>query len=232
VSALLPVVGIAAEGSNEGFALSPLMAFVGPALGNSSAEVRGAAVALTVQVALVAGPSVQRMLPADLNPKIKEQIEQGMLGAAGVAPPSTAAAAAAAKAPLAAAGTRATPAATPAPPSRPQQAPPAGGRPAASPPSTQQQAAAQPKPAQQQQAAAGVRTPAAAVEVGDEAAVYTAELRSREARLGPNHPDVAEAVSNLAILHNQVTARWVCACCRCSLCDRCCEVPLLLLHIE
>lgn len=32
-----------------------------------------------LQVFDLVGPSVQRYLPADLNPKVKEQIEQGML---------------------------------------------------------------------------------------------------------------------------------------------------------
>ena len=34
-------------------------------------------------------------------------------------------------------------------------------------------------------------------------AAYKAELAAREEALGPAHPDVAEALSNLAILHNQ-----------------------------
>lgn len=38
----------------------------------------------------------------------------------------------------------------------------------------------------------------------DDPALYEAELRSREARLGPAHPDVADALSNLAIIYNQV----------------------------
>lgn len=38
----------------------------------------------------------------------------------------------------------------------------------------------------------------------DDPALFEAELRAREARLGPSHPDVAEALSNLAIIYNQV----------------------------
>lgn len=50
-------------------------------------------------------------------------------------------------------------------------------------------------------------TPAVAgLAAEDEASVYEGEVRAREARLGPSHPDVAEAVSNLAILYNQVGA--------------------------
>ena len=45
----------------------------------------------------------------------------------------------------------------------------------------------------------------------DDPAPFEAELRAREARLGPSHPDVAEALSNLAIIHNQVclSMAWV-----------------------
>jgi centrosomal protein CEP104 len=209
VSALLPVVGIAPEGSSEGFALAPLMAFVGQALSNSSAEVRAAAIALTVRVAQLAGPAVQRLLPADLNPKVKEQIEQGMLSSASSpAPPKPAA-----------------PAPAKTPPSK-QQAAASGGKPAAQ---RQQQAAAPSPPVQQQQQ----QQPSPA-ETDDEAARYEAEVRAREARLGPSHPDVAEAVCNLAILYNQVSAAeggnagcW-CMYCKRSWLSCLCHTPPLL----
>jgi centrosomal protein CEP104 len=37
----------------------------------------------------------------------------------------------------------------------------------------------------------------------DDPAAYEHELAQREAELGPDHPDVAETLSNLAILYNQ-----------------------------
>lgn len=40
----------------------------------------------------------------------------------------------------------------------------------------------------------------------DDAALFAAELAAREARLGPAHPEVADALSNLAIVHNQARA--------------------------
>lgn len=49
LSALLPAVGMAGRGG-EGFELEGVMEFVGAAFSNSSAEVRGAAVQLTLQV--------------------------------------------------------------------------------------------------------------------------------------------------------------------------------------
>ncbi|PRW58028.1 centrosomal of 104 kDa [Chlorella sorokiniana] len=187
VAALLPVVGMAGRGG-EGFQLESLMDFANPALSHSSADVRGAAVALVVQVAQVAGPSVQRLLPADLNSKVREQIEQGMLnpaamgGAAAAKPPSL---------PRTGSG----------PAARAQQ-PPAAAPPAAAAPQQAQQVQQQ---AQQAPAAAAAAQPAP-LPVPDEnadPALYEAEVKAREARLGPSHPDVAEAICNLAILHNQ-----------------------------
>jgi centrosomal protein CEP104 len=39
--------------------------------------------------------------------------------------------------------------------------------------------------------------------IDEEEAYYSAELAQREAALGPAHPGLADALSNLAILHNQ-----------------------------
>lgn len=50
LSALLPVVGMSGKSGGDGFALDAVMDFVGAAFSNSSAEVRGAAVQLTLQV--------------------------------------------------------------------------------------------------------------------------------------------------------------------------------------
>lgn len=163
------------------------MDFANPALANSSAEVRSAAVALVLQLAQAAGPSVQRMLPADLNAKVREQILQGLLN--GPAAAAVPAALAAAKASAAARSTAAAAAGAAA----------GTGRQATAAAAVQQQAAAPPPPslAQQQQ-------PLAPPGPDADPAPYEAEVRAREARLGPSHPDVAEAVCNMAILHNQV----------------------------
>lgn len=37
----------------------------------------------------------------------------------------------------------------------------------------------------------------------DDPQAYEAELAAREKALGPNHPDVAESLTNIAILYNQ-----------------------------
>ncbi|GAB4823407.1 hypothetical protein N2152v2_010453 [Parachlorella kessleri] len=202
LSALLPVIGMAGKTGNEGFQLEAVMEFVGAAFGNSSAEVRGAAVQLTLQVFDIVGPSVQRYLPADLNPKVKEQIEQGMI--------NRASGRGGAVGPLAAQRPSLTTAAAaqPARPQPPKSAAPGkkaggtagspGARPAAvgsmSPPAAQPSSAAYPP---------SPGSPGMSPSGDDDPAPFEAELRAREARLGPSHPDVAEALSNLAIIHNQ-----------------------------
>lgn len=178
------------------------MDFANPALGNSSAQVRGAAVALVLQLAQAAGPSVQRMLPADLNAKVREQIQQGLLdGPAATAAPAATSAGAKAAAPArspapAAAGAGRQPAAAKAT----QQAASSGA--AATTAAPRQQAgaaAAQPSPQQQPQQPLAPPGPDA------DPAPYEAEVRAREAQLGASHPEVAEAICNLAILHSQVS---------------------------
>jgi centrosomal protein CEP104 len=190
--------------SGEGFQVEAVMAFVNPGLSNSSAEVRGAAIALTLQVAQLAGPSVQRLLPADLNSKVKEQIEAGLLN------PTAALAAG----PLAALRVSPGPARAAAAGARQQQQPPAAAgsrqQPSPSPPAATTMQQQQQPPQQQQHYPAAPPPPGAA---DDDPAVYEAEVRAREARLGSSHPDVAEAICNLAIVHNQVrcgrVACWV-----------------------
>ncbi len=44
---------------------------------------------------------------------------------------------------------------------------------------------------------------AAAAALNEDPAPFEAELAAREAALGPEHVDVAESLSNLAILYNQ-----------------------------
>lgn len=53
LSTLLPVIGMAGKGGGDGFQLDAVMEFVGAAFGNSNADVRAAAVLLTLQVSLV-----------------------------------------------------------------------------------------------------------------------------------------------------------------------------------
>ena len=145
-----------------------------------------------LQVGQVAGPSVQRLLPSDLNSKVREQIEQGLLNPAAVT------GAAAAKLPS-------LPRTGSGPAARMQ--PPPAAAPAAAAASPQQVQQVQ---QQAQQALGATAGQPASLPVPDEnadPALYEAEVKAREARLGPSHPDVAEAICNLAILHNQVCWR-------------------------
>lgn len=50
--------------------------------------------------------------------------------------------------------------------------------------------------------AASYPTPATAA-LDDDASLFAAELAAREARYGPDHAEVADALSNLAIVYNQ-----------------------------
>lgn len=155
---------------------------------------------LLPQVALVAfdlqGPAVRKMLPRDINPKIKEQLDAAFgdagLPAAPAAPP---AAAAAAPTPQTAKGKA------------------AGGGGAGSTPKARQGAAtpvvahAKTGKAQQQSsrpsAAAAVPPPPAQSFAPDDPTPFLQELRAKEQQYGRSHPAVAEACSNLAILYNQ-----------------------------
>lgn len=184
VATVLPSVGIAAgDSSGEGFQLESVMTFAAPCFSHKEAVVRSSAVALTAALARVAGPGVQRLLPGDLNPKLREQIQAEILAAAsGNAEGSTVAAAA----PLARAVK----------------------------PALATAKALAPKPAAAAAAPAAAAVPDPPGLLGspgsllpgedDDPAPYQAELAAREVRLGPRHPDVAEALSNLAIIHNQV----------------------------
>lgn len=192
VTLLLPVVGLAGQGG-DGFQPEAVMDFACPALGHSAAGVRACAAELVVEVAVAAGPAMLRLLPGNLNAKLRAQIEADLLSRSSGA--------------SAAAGSgrqRGAPAA-PAAGARQQQAPAAAAAAAAV-------AAVGPAPKAQQQgpaaSAAAAPAPAPAAlpppEEGADPAAYEAEVREREVRLGPTHPDVAEAICNLAILHNQV----------------------------
>ncbi|KIZ03119.1 Nephrocystin-3 [Monoraphidium neglectum] len=216
--------GSGQSGGAEGLDLGELMDYVGRAFGSANADVRGAAVKVAVLAHDAAGPAVRRLLPRDLNPKIRAQLDAA-LGVEAGSPPLAAAAAAATPPPKA----RTTPApkaassATKQPPTRAS----AGGKAAAGagrkpggggggggggapqqqhhqqqplPPHLQHSHDAHAQQRHQQQAGpnggGGEGMP-------DDPAPFEAELRSREKQYGANHPAVAESCSNLAILFNQ-----------------------------
>lgn len=81
VTSVLPAIGLASGAGGEGFAADAVMRFATPALTSASAEVRAAASELTLKLGALAGPeAVMALLPADLNPKLREQIECGLTG--------------------------------------------------------------------------------------------------------------------------------------------------------
>lgn len=86
---LVPLLGVTGSGaggrssatdnSSGGFDLHELMAYVGAAFGSANADVRGAALRVAVVAADAAGAApVRRLLPAGINPKMKEQVEQAL----------------------------------------------------------------------------------------------------------------------------------------------------------
>ncbi|KAG2484841.1 hypothetical protein HYH03_016407 [Edaphochlamys debaryana] len=171
---LLPLVGISRN--NDGFDLAEVMDFVGKAYNSQNADVRAEAVRVTKEVADLVGQAIRKFMPKDINPKLKEQVDAVLDGAADL-PPSG-------------------PAPPPGPPPR-QPAPrhsnagggggPGGGKPP--------KAGGRPPP--------GPPPPPPPPPAPDDPSGFEAELDAREHELGPDHPDVAESCSNLAILYNQ-----------------------------
>ncbi|KAF8056211.1 CEP104 [Scenedesmus sp. PABB004] len=212
---LVPLLGLAgaagapgarasAGGGDGGFDLGETMDYVGRALSSANADVRAAALRVAVAVAGVAGGgagAVRRLLPRDLNPKLREQADaalglpggDGALGGGTPAPaqhtPPPAKARSGALNTGSSGGARAAgkPASTPAAGAH-------GGRGGGG------GAAASGHPNRQAAAAAAAAAPPPD---GEDPAPFAAELAARERQYGPSHPAVAESCSNLAILYNQ-----------------------------
>ncbi|KAF6260813.1 flagellar associated protein [Scenedesmus sp. NREL 46B-D3] len=91
---LVPLLGLAApagiqsngrgsSGGGDGFDLNEVMDYVGKALNSGNADVRAAALRVAVAVAACAaggGAAVRRLLPKDLNPKLREQADAALGG--------------------------------------------------------------------------------------------------------------------------------------------------------
>jgi centrosomal protein CEP104 len=224
IISLLPVIGVAGcvAGGSGGFPPESVLRFAMPGLKSSSAEVRAAAAELTMQVGRATGTAstVLSALPSDINPKLREQMEAGLgvgsvrgVGADGngdtatpvtSATTNTSASIAAGRKPKlvrAQAGQQETE-----PHSKPQsqsksrqqsqqQVPadstPVITRPAHYPPSNREQPHDDSSRMLPDEA------------VFQDPAPFEEEYRERERRYGPQHPAVAEAASNLAIVYNQ-----------------------------
>ncbi|WIA42558.1 hypothetical protein OEZ86_008540 [Tetradesmus obliquus] len=198
---LVPLLGLAgsagianntrvSSGGGDGFDLNEVMDYVGKALSSGNADVRAAALRVAVAVAGCAaggGAAVRRLLPKDLNPKLREQADAALGGdVGGAAGPAAAAAPQQAAAPKPRAGGQSSGGSRTA------------GKPAATSGHPNRQSAAAAAPARQQQQ----QQPALGLEAEDPAP-FVAELKAREQQYGQRHPAVAESCSNLAILYNQ-----------------------------
>ncbi|CAL5219862.1 g1780 [Coccomyxa viridis] len=217
LEALIPLFGV---GKGDGYGVEQLMQFVGKAFSNSNADVRAAATRVTVLVHGKIGNAVKKQLPPGLNPKILEQLEASFGG-----PPGRAA-----SPPLPAVAKRMSASSTPkqAPAPAPRNTAPAvaqssgkkaptnsRAKPASSQPSKVSKAAAAAPVTVQASAHANskytmapaypvdVPIPAASMSMSEEEAFHLMELQQREALYGPHHPNLADSLSNLAILYNQ-----------------------------
>ncbi|KAK9826624.1 hypothetical protein WJX74_006438 [Apatococcus lobatus] len=220
ISQLLPQLGIARGGNGEGFELAGLMRFVGQAFGSPNADVRSTAIRVAAQVHSVVGPAMQQHLPEGLNPKVKGQLDDACGGpkAARVVPPQSVPPAQArtsnkqaslprqGSGPSAQSKSKAAPASAQggatgrtaanglhSPPRPPHVKVPAAAASAAASPAGNEPASPSPM----------ASPDAAAAALNEDPAPFEAELAAREAALGPEHVDVAESLSNLAILYNQ-----------------------------
>ncbi|KAL6781774.1 FAP256 [Auxenochlorella protothecoides x Auxenochlorella symbiontica] len=220
--ALVRELGVAAPGgARAGLPVEALCAFLAPALGHTAGEVRSAAVDLCVLVGEVAGPGIfAHLLPSNLNPKLREAVLSGGNATSPSRRAST-------QTEAARDGARASPAM----PAGGRRGPPEPGGTVSHKAASQRRPGAQHRPhasSGEHEAARGRGRPASdpfakaaplqasplgseasspSIRAGgaddDDAALFAAELAAREARLGPAHPEVADALSNLAIVHNQ-----------------------------
>eukprot|EP00798_Chlamydomonas_sp_ICE-L_P023112 gene23112-30313_t len=213
---LVPQFGIAKGNGQGGFDLHDLMEYVGKAYSSSNADVRSCAVRVTKAVHDIVGFAIKKTLPTDINPKIRERIEEIVNGGGPRAGPSPSLLPPLYSPTAQSPGVRTPPPILLSPPhaSRSRQ--------------SQQQYTAQTQqqytPQAQQQympqaqqrggkASAAManlamgqppypRTPPHQPAANDPA-MFEAEIEAKEAQLGADHPEVAQACSNAAILHGQ-----------------------------
>jgi len=193
--ALIPRHGLAKD-SNQGLSLESVMEFTAKAFESPNGDVRSAAVKVTLECCAIAGRAVEKFLPRNLKPAIREIIDEG-LGGAAPAP------AAAAKKPAAAAR-------KPAPPPKattPTRPAPAASHGAPNARELKAEIAAREKEV-------GKTHPDVAVALTDLAALHSEEerfaeaqplyeraLRIQEKALGKDHQDTVQTLTDLAICH-------------------------------
>jgi len=172
---LLPQFGVHAGRQGHGLPLTEVMAYIGAAFGSPNASVRSTAVQCSVAVYQHVGDAMRAQLPTDMNKALRDQLETALEGAdIGMERSDSG-----------------PPAAAPKP--APKKAAPSAPAPKAAP--KPQNPSPPPPPVNDSVDDSAV--------MDDDPSVYERELAQREKDLGPEHPDVAESLSNLAILYNQ-----------------------------
>jgi len=225
---LLPIIGVAnnSSSSGSGFEIEGVMDYARGPLTHGNADVRYAAVSLVVELGRQnGGLSVLQLLPADLNPKLKESIEKELsvaaatggsnktAGGGGEGSRSSIAATAGAitsskPRTSTAATTNGSSSSKKAPlrqsrqsPSMSSPPPPKsspGGAPAITIPAYRPPTTTSPSPSPP-----SLPLPSPALAATSNPQLFEEELAAREDSLGPWHPSVAEALANLAIVRTQ-----------------------------
>jgi centrosomal protein CEP104 len=217
ITRLLPIIGVAnnSSSSGSGFEVEGVMDYARGPLTHGNADVRYAAVSLVVELGRQnGGLGMLQLLPADLNPKLKESIEKELSVAATTRGSNKTAATAGA---ITSSKPRTNTAATThdnssskkAPPRQYRQSPsmssppppksspggaPAITIPAYRPPTTTTSSSNSPP---------SLPLPSPALAATSNPQLFEEELAAREDSLGPWHPSVAEALANLAIVRSQ-----------------------------
>ena len=174
VSDLMEVLGVG-RGGSAGFDVDQVMSFVARAYTSPNSDVRTATIGLTARVATVVGPVVKRYIPDDVNPKVRQQLEQEVDLAIG------------------ATNRQASPA-------RPSRRSP--GSDARTPTSGKQPPASSPDglcrfPGSQ------LSPSSSTAHLEEDPAVLESALQKQERLLGGDHPDLAEVLTNLATAYAQ-----------------------------
>lgn len=189
VRSMLDAYGSSPDGT-QGFSVECLTRFLGFCLQSPSADIRKSALEAVGQVHEDCGGMMREFLPQDLNPKIKAEVDAIFVGDGRLpvrkAPPQ----------PNAVVARQAAPASTP-------RAAPVRKSGAGAPGAQKKKPAEPPAPARKANPAPAAAPAPVPVPNADDPASYARELRKRERELGPDHVEVAEMCSNLAILYNQ-----------------------------
>ena len=175
VSDLVEVIGVG-KGGSAGFDVDQLMSFVARAYTSPNASVRTAAIGLTARLATVVGPVVKKYVPGDVNPKVRQQVDQEIDFALGETSRQAS-------------------------PARPSRRSP--GSDARTPTTTGKPTRASSVDALCRSSGSQLSPSSSAAQLEEDPAVLESALRKQGQLLGDDHPDLAEVLTNLATAYTQ-----------------------------